>query len=533
MMLCRCAQVGQLNGGKRDTMPPKLVSAIPQNAAVNVSGKEIELTFDEFIQVKDVSNQVIITPQTKELPDIQARGKKVVIKFKEELKNNTTYHLFFGNAISDMHEGNLLGNFEYVFSTGTFIDSLVISGKVTNAFNTVPEKVATVALFEEAASDSALFNKTPLYVTKSDANGNYKIAYLPKQKFRAYAFTDKNKNRLYDGGDELTAFKNAIVEAGTDSVVNFKLFSEEPAKRFIKRSFSLYYGLAYVVYNKDVFSKVEALKSEQSSLVHSVPGKNDTCVVFFNSIYDTLQLKVTHGGSNDADTVKIPVASKEVWEKQKGKMNLDVAVEPIENGKLPYFSKPYLIFTTQTDSTKTDLSKLKIVSPTDTFIDPRVLLTSSGLNKWFLNNKLAQSTDYRVLLNKGAFTDKNGIRNDSVWLGFKTSAPEDYGNLNLKLFFPKKETYIVQLVNITGKTIAEQYTQLSLTSSSEQTFQFKNVWPGQYFVKVIEDVNGDKAWNTGNMMMKKQPETIYFNAQPVKIMPDWDAETEWKINTKE
>lgn len=533
MLFWRCAQVGQLSGGQRDTTPPKLINATPKNVSVNFTGKQIEFVFDEYVQVKEVTSKVIITPQVKELPEILARGKKVIVKFKDDLKSNTTYHVFFGNAICDMHESNAINNFEYVFSTGPTIDSLYICGKTYNAFTSTPEKLVTVALYEENDPDSVLFKQKPLYITKTNSEGSYRISYLPKQSFRAYAFTDKNRNGMFDGGEEIAGFNSGLVTTGSDSTVNFKLFGEESPKRFIKRAVSMYYGLAYVVFNKEVYSKAEALQSHQASRIRSLTGTNDTCIVYYKDVYDTLRLKITHGGSNDADTVKIPLIGKELFEKQKEKMHLDVSLSHVENGKVPYFTHPVLEFNTPPDSSLNDLSKIKLISKNDSMIDPRPILINCGLTSWKLNNKLTGNTEYRLLIEKGAFTDQNGIKNDSMSISFKTSSPEDLGTLNLKLFLPKKEKYIVQLINSSGRMVSEQHLQLSLTSSSEQSFMFKHLWPGQYFVKVIEDVNGDKTWNTGSIMLKKQPETIYFNAQSIKIMADWDAEAEWKVSAKE
>ena len=122
-----------------------------------------------------------------------------------------------------------------------------------------------------------------------------------------------------------------------------------------------------------------------------------------------------------------------------------------------------------------------------------------------------------------------GIESDSVKISFKTTEPSDYAVSNLKLLLPKKENYIVQLVSDKEIIVAEQYIEMSLTTSAEQHIKFKNLMPGNYFVKVIEDKNQNKKWDTGSILNQKQPELIYFNAQIIKLLADWDSETEWKV----
>ena len=134
-----------------------------------------------------------------------------------------------------------------------------------------------------------------------------------------------------------------------------------------------------------------------------------------------------------------------------------------------------------------------------------------------------------LILYKGAFQSSINIESDSVKISFKTSEPSDYATLNMKLLLPKKENYIVQVVNDKEIVIAQQYVEMSLTTSAEQPLKFKNLLPGNYFLKVIEDKNQNQKWDTGNILHQKQPELIYFNALSIKLVADWDSETEWKV----
>ncbi len=483
------------------------------------------------MQVKDIANQLVVTPQTKEMPLVEAMGKRVIVKFDEDLLPNTTYRLFFGNSISDMHEANLFSNFEFVFSTGSFIDSLYIKGKIINSFNLKPENEVTVGLYKDTEPDSVVFKKKPLYITRTANDGSYKVSYLPKSSFKAFAFSDKNKNLLFDGGEEVVAFNNAVISAGVDTLINLKTFKEEVSKVFLKKSISPYYGVAYIAYNKEQRNVVKPFYPNQADNIKAMDDVNDTCIVYYKDIFDTLRLVIQHPDRNISDTISLSVMSKDRFERLKTEKKHIVSVDlkPMEGSRLDYFANPVLVFNSWMDGTNYDVSKMILQYKTDSLIKTGVQLSKKGDNTFVLSNKLMQNTNYELILNKGAFKTVIGIESDSVKISFKTSEPSDYATLNLKLLLPKKENYIVQVMNDKEVVIAEQYVEMSLTTSAEQLLKFKNLLPGNYFLKVIEDKNQNKKWDTGNILRQKQPETIYFNALAIKLMADWDSETEWKV----
>lgn len=530
IILWRCAQVMPLNGGERDTQPPKLVEAVPVNASLNFKGRIIAFKFDEFVQVKDIANQLVVTPQTKELPYVEASGKKITVKFGEDLLPNTTYRLFFGNSISDMHEANVFSNFEFVFSTGTVIDSLYILGKTTNAFNNRPEKGVTVGLYNENEEDSVIFKKKPLYFTKAAEDGSYKLSYLPKSTFKAFAFTDINKNLIYDGGEEMIGFADSKVTAGTDSVLNMNLFKEEVKKLFIKKAYSPYYGAALVIYNKEQDNIITSYYKDHAANIIGENGINDTCKIYYRDVFDTLRVLINHPKRNSTDTVSIPVSSKERFERIKAEKKLFLSMElsPVEGTRLDYFAKPVLVFNNWMDE-KYDSIKMILQYKADSLVKTRPQLSYLGSHSFALTNKLLPNTNYDLIIDKGTFKSTIGLENDSAKFSFKTTEPSDYGILNARLFLPRKENYIVQVLNDKDAIIAQDYIEMSLTSSAEQLIKFNNLRPGNYFLKVIEDKNQNKKWDTGNIFMKKQAETIYFNAVAIKLLADWDSETVWKV----
>ena len=77
-----CASVGYPEGGEVDRTPPKPLTSSPDNGTTNFSSAEIKIIFDEYVQLKNVSDNVLISPPFAQKPEITANGKNVQIKIK-------------------------------------------------------------------------------------------------------------------------------------------------------------------------------------------------------------------------------------------------------------------------------------------------------------------------------------------------------------------------------------------------------------------------------------------------------------------
>ncbi len=210
-----CAQQGSPSGGPRDETPPRVLESEPPNYSTRFEANKILITFDEFIVLDNVNQELIVSPPMEEKPVVKLRKKTLVIQFEEELKENTTYTMNFGSAIKDLHEGNKLLNFEYVFSTGDVLDSLSVKGTLKYASDlSVPEDPISIMLYEELG-DSVPLTRIPLYVGRSDDSGVFSVNNLRADTFKVFALKDGNNNFLFDLPSEEIAFldSNLIVNA--------------------------------------------------------------------------------------------------------------------------------------------------------------------------------------------------------------------------------------------------------------------------------------------------------------------------------
>lgn len=213
-----CANIVAPTGGEKDIAPPKLVSVLPADSQKNVRTSKIRLNFDEYIVTTDAINQVIISPILPVPPTVTSLNKHVVISFPDSLLlPNTTYHVSFGTAIRDNHEGNIYKSSGYLFSTGSYFDSLSLSGRVINSATGLPDSAATIVLYPGTETDSAFLRKKPMYATHVNAGGEFVLPGLPGKTFNIYVLRDKNNNLAFDDPTEWIGFADKQVVPGMDS----------------------------------------------------------------------------------------------------------------------------------------------------------------------------------------------------------------------------------------------------------------------------------------------------------------------------
>lgn len=220
-----CAQIGAPTGGPKDTLAPVLVKATPENNQLNFAENKIVLSFNEYIEVQDLQNNLLISPFPKNNPVISGNLKTITIKIKDTLQPNTTYNIDFANAIKDVNEGNILKNFNYTFSTGNNIDSLRLSGKVIMAETGKVDSTLLVLLYRNAP-DSAVTSRRPDYISKVKGDGGFSFKNLPADDFKVYALKDGDGNKYYNSKTEMFAFNDKSFNTKNSNDILLYAFAE-------------------------------------------------------------------------------------------------------------------------------------------------------------------------------------------------------------------------------------------------------------------------------------------------------------------
>src|SRR4030095_4640489 len=210
MVQTSCANIIPPEGGLRDSLPPLLTKASPPDSSSNFSEKKITLTFDEYIQLQNPNQELIMSPVPKLEPVIESKLKVLTIRLKDTLEANTTYTLNFGNSVRDINEGNIARNFTYIFSTGSTFDSLTLSGKVILAVNGKGDTTLVVMLHKHG-DDSAVVNENPRSLTRLDSSGHFRFRNLPWGTFYIYALQDQGNTHRYQSEKQLFAFADSSV----------------------------------------------------------------------------------------------------------------------------------------------------------------------------------------------------------------------------------------------------------------------------------------------------------------------------------
>ena len=334
--LWRCATVMNLEGGPIDTLPPVIVSMLPDNFTTNFTASKIYVTFDEFVQLKDQQKEFFTSPQMKKKPQLSIRGRGILIQIKDTLKENTTYALNFGSAVRDNNEGNPMGNYTYTFSTGQEIDTLEIAGYVLNAKDLEPVKGILVGLYANL-HDSAFATLPMQRVARTDSRGHFCIKGVKAGDYRVYALRDQNNDYRFSQKSEEMAFTPEIFtpswkpDTRQDTIwrdslhidhitttgythflpddVVLRAFTEEQTERyFIKadRSDEHYFTLFYTYGDKEL-PVVKGLNFDADRDLRVEPSLNQDTITYWicdtalvNS--DTLRMTVLH---NVCDTAGV------------------------------------------------------------------------------------------------------------------------------------------------------------------------------------------------------------------------------------
>jgi hypothetical protein len=226
-----CANVQSPVGGKKDTIPPVLIKAVPDENTLNFKGNTIRFAFDEYITLQNLNDNLIINPPQEKYPTILSKLRTLSVKLLDTLQPNTTYTINFGNAVKDVNEGNVFKNFSYTFSTGTYIDSLALAGKLVDAETGIPDSTMIIMLHTTEA-DSAVAKKKPSFVTRPNGRGVFRFDHLPDKNFYIFALRDEG-NRRYTSPQTPFAFLDSVVTAGEPDSIMLRFFvaEKEPEKK--------------------------------------------------------------------------------------------------------------------------------------------------------------------------------------------------------------------------------------------------------------------------------------------------------------
>ncbi len=547
IILLGCAKQTTPTGGEKDEQPPTLIKSNPPDRQTNFKGNEIELTFDEFIQVNAARDQIIITPSIGKKFEAEARKKTVILKLNSELKDSTTYTIMFRDAVQDLTERNPAVNLKLAFSTGSLIDSLSISGSVSNLLEDKLLKNYTVGLVPYHDTVN-IFKHEAQWITITNDKGEYQLDNLKAGSYLLYAFDDKNKNLIVDSRNEAFAFKakplqldSSVTQQNLKTVLldqrEFKLISARPIARYFNVRTTKGIADYKVTPQVDSIAINSFLEDISTIRIYNTFPQLDSLPVnihFIDSATNTIDTLIyvkfdTRTSTKENFTTKI-----EFCEFHQNKSLLKAEISS---------NKPISRITTDSIFIQTDSVNKILFSEED-------ISYNEDRRKIYISKTLPKETDFttkppasgRISRERGEAAKEEtakeekptipinnlilpantilSIESDSsaaLHSSIKTITPDNSGVISVEL--KTEENILVQLLNKSFQVIQE---------SESKTAKFENLPPADYYIRVVLDKNKNGKWDPGNFFNKSEPEPMIF-WKSEKGVPTTNLKANWEV----
>ena len=519
VFLTQCARKSIPTGGLKDTLPPIMINASPKMNTVFFDKEKIIITFDEFIKLKDISKQLIISPPLElDKYKVKPQGtvaKKIQIQLLDSLKKETTYTFNFGESIVDNNEDNPLPFFRYALSTGPIIDSLEIRGKVTDAYERITEPYTSIHLYpvDSTYSDSTIFLKKPFYVTSTLDSVIYNFKNLRPDTYEIIAIKDVGGNYLFDQNIDKIGFLEKPITLPGDSVINFRIFKEIPNQFWTRPFFINTNQIGFGYYGEADRDAIE-VKSKVPRNFRYLINKNretDTLNFWFRGDkLDSLKFAIKEEDTTRLFNVKF---KKEL----RDSLEISVITKSIM-GLLDSFK-----IESNLPLVKINLDLINIKG-LDSLSVPYKASLDKNYDRLSLFYDWLPNDNYKIELLPNALIDFWGNTHDTLRFSARTKPIEDYGNIFLQILREDKDPFVLELVNLKGESLR----RLDVSNESD-FYEFKYLLPGNYLFRYIKDKNGNKKWDTGNYLKKIQPEMVYYSPDTIDLRANWEINQRLKI----
>lgn len=535
LLLASCARVGSPVGGSKDSIPPKMIGSNIDTTRVGVPRdiKKLRIDFDEYIQLKDVSRNLIISPPinyTKIIPS-STGNRYLEIQWKDTLQANTTYNFNFGNSVVDLNESNTLPYFNFAFSTGEKLDDLYISGSIIDALGNEknPEgkdKNLVVGLYQ--VKDTMNYRQKPYYISKADPDGYFELNYLTPGKYKIVGFDDENSNSIYDIGKENVAFQKEEIDLSTSiSGLKLKSFPSKKAVRYKELTVSTG-GVTMLFEGNPEKVVVKAVGDKPSDYKVTHKSKSDSVKIWFDAAKENIGATVSENIRFSYDTgAKQDTMS--VFYKKPAKDEMTIS-NPFTNKLAPEtdfrFSSNYIINKIQPENWKLAADSIaQSFTASISELDSTQVIVKSN----FITGK-----KYQLTVPKNTLSSFYNRSSESVRFDFEVAKPEDFGSFAAHIINPPTQKFWIQLLNEKNETAYQQYT-------NSADVKFVNLKPGAYRLRILVDNNENGVWDSSDFENEVLGEEAYLFRKSgdkeimskINIRPMWEINENWDLTKEE
>ena len=523
VVISGCAKRGSPTGGPVDSIPPVLINASPKINSINFDSKEIRLTFDEFVKLDNVDEQLIISPpinkSSYEVKPLNGVTKKVFLEFIDSLETETTYSINFGNSIKDNNEGNPLTFFSYTFSTGETIDSLYVRGNISDAFDKETDDYISIHLYriDSIFNDSIIFNNRPTYISNSLDSTSYQFKNIKEGKYLILALKDIDNNYFFDPFYDKIGFIDSLITLPRDSIINFKLFKEETSLIWDQPHFINSEKIGFGYYGKLDLKNIEIESSIPDSVNYTYTKENEKDTLIFwlsKNSFDSLNFNLIEKDTTKLVTVK--------FDRAKDTLIDSLSISP-KTTSIIHLKETFKL--SSNIPLKNIEDSLITIRDIDSLIVPFTTSINDNLDQIDIKFEVSPSDNYRLFILPEAIKDIRGVSNDTLQYNVVSQSLEDYGNVYLDVIRNSNSKFILQMIDSNGDVI-----RVFKNVNQDATYNFDYVRPGKYIFRLIEDANNNDKWDTGNYLKKIKPERVYYFSNELEVRANWDLNETFNLN---
>lgn len=592
LLATACANPGSgPDGGPYDEELPYVVSTTPASGDSGVKGRRVTLQFNEFIKLENASEKVTVSPPQIEMPDILTSGKRITVTLNDSLRPNTTYTIDFSDAIEDNNEGNPMGNYTFFFSTGRTVDTLEVGGHVLAAEDLEPIKGILVGLHSDT-TDSAFRTRPFDRVARTDGSGRFSIKGVAPGRYRIYALNDGDGDFRFTQKSEMIAFGRESISPSffqdtrydtlwrdtvhydtivarpfthfTPDDVVLRAFKEvNPVRHLLKTEYPVpeQFTIFFTAPSTHV-PEVRGLNFDASKLLPRISSGNDTLTFWVADTLlvrqDTLTLALTYEESNDStlelslrtDTLelspKLTWAKRdkqrqeewEEWEKNREKAlkndrpfneeppTVWIKLTPRIERPLAPDQNPVLVIDEPLARFDTSGVHLRLIVDSTETEAPYLLEPLPGRDFSFrLMGEWRPGQQYVIVVDSAAMTSVFGHRNRRMEQKFNIAKDDEFGSFFVNLQgLDGDTTAIVELLDGRGKVVRR-------CRAPQGRADFFYLKPGDYYLRLLLDRDGDGMWTTGEFETGLPPEEVYYNPVKFNVRARWDIEQDWNFRT--
>ena len=511
VIIAGCASEVSPDGGPPDNEPPQLKKSTPENYSVNFDTDKIVLEFNKYVIIEGVAQELVVSPPLDAVPEVNSYSRRIELILDEDLQDSTTYTFNFGESIKSFREQVPHSEFKYVVSTGPVIDSGYVDGKVEESFTNEPAENVKVLLYRNL-EDSAVFNERPLYFARTDENGRYRLENIAPGDYRLYALEDVAGDFNYGLGDKFGFYPEIITLEDSLQNKNMRIFKEQLSKMRLLDHRIEHRGKHSLIFNHESEKlRIESITSGgKKPTVYRQWEEDDTLRLWYYPYHTDTNAFVLYEDTVPFDTVAFKYDQDTLPEDSFFTLTY-------EDGNQIPVNKPFR-FKSPDPLNVSHKDKVHILKDSQEVIEPEIsFYPETSHTSAHFDFRRQYDRNYVVYIEEGAFCNIFNQCNDSLYKELRTPRREDFGEIRTEVTLNTEHQGLVQLVSEDGEEVIMQK-----TINESRNVWFRNIPPGHYRIKGIEDRDGNEEWSTGNFLLGRQPERVFFNNETIHLRANWE-----------